>query len=300
LHRDRVPLDAWSRKEDLTRPELDLLTVAGELCATLDDEVELLLLLTLPDLVVRDDQELALVRLEGVDPERLDAEETAHVVCLAMLVRELLAGFGPPFQDVRGALLHRLAVALDREAGYFGARRDLAQLRHAPTPGIAHTGRLPELRPADQRDLETLLAIQREAAVDAFAHVYPPERYPFPDDAIREVWAEALADPEVEVYVAELDGLAVGAVSVGRGCLSTLYVLPTYQGRGVGGALHDLALERLRATGALEAKLWTLRENHSGRRFYEVRGWELTDETRVVPYPPNPVDVQYVKRLDSS
>jgi GNAT superfamily N-acetyltransferase len=157
---------------------------------------------------------------------------------------------------------------------------------------------MPELRPAQPSDLEPLLTIQREAAVDAFAHVYPPERYPFPDDAIRAVWAEALADPEVEVYVAELDREAVGAVSVGNGFLSTLYVLPAFQGHGVGSALHDLALERLRASGFRQAKLWTLRENDSGRRFYERRGWELTEETRVVPYPPNPVDVQYAKTLD--
>ena len=76
------------------------------------------------------------------------------------------------------------------------------------------------LRPARSDEADTLLAIQREAAVNAFAHVYPPERYPFPDDAIREVWAEALADPDVEVHVAVLDGAAVGAVSVGRGYLS--------------------------------------------------------------------------------
>jgi GNAT superfamily N-acetyltransferase len=157
-----------------------------------------------------------------------------------------------------------------------------------------------ELRPALTDEADTLLAIQREAAVAAFAHVYPPERYPFPDDAIREVWAEALADPEVEVYVAELDGVPVGAVSVGKGFLSTLYVLPAFQGSGVGSALHDLALERLRALGFGEARLWTLRENDSGRRFYERRGWALTGVTGVVPYPPNPVDVQYVRSLDPS
>jgi GNAT superfamily N-acetyltransferase len=157
---------------------------------------------------------------------------------------------------------------------------------------------MPKLSPARTEDVETLLAIQREAAVDAFAHVYPPEHYPFPDDAIREVWAEALADPKVEVYVAELDGRAVGGVSVGKGYLGTLYVLPAYQGRGVGSALHDLALERLRAMGFQEAKLWTLRENGSGRRFYERRGWTLTSETRVVPYPPHPLDVQYRRALD--
>ena len=153
------------------------------------------------------------------------------------------------------------------------------------------------LRPARSDEADTLLAIQREAAVDAFAHVYPPELYPFPGDAIREVWAEALTDPGVEVYVAELDGAAVGAVSVGRGYLSTLYVLPSCQGRGVGSALHDLALERLRALGFELARLWTLDGNASGRRFYERRGWTLTDETRVVPFPPNPIDVQYAKEL---
>jgi ribosomal protein S18 acetylase RimI-like enzyme len=153
------------------------------------------------------------------------------------------------------------------------------------------------VRPAGPDEADTLLAIQREAAVDAFAHIYPPERYPFPDDAVREVWAEALSDPGVEVYVAEVDGVPAGAVSVGKGFLSTLYVLPAHQGSGLGSALHDLALERLREQGFDEARLWTLEGNDSGRRFYERRGWSLTAETRVVPYPPNPIDVQYVKTL---
>jgi ribosomal protein S18 acetylase RimI-like enzyme len=156
------------------------------------------------------------------------------------------------------------------------------------------------VRPAGPDEADTLLAIQREAAVDAFAHIYPPERYPFPDDAVREVWAEALSDPGVEVYVAEVDGVPAGAVSVGKGFLSTLYVLPAHQGSGLGSALHDLALERLREQGFDEARLWTLEGNDSGRRFYERRGWSLTAETRVVPYPPNPIDVQYARPLNQS
>ena len=153
------------------------------------------------------------------------------------------------------------------------------------------------VRPALAEDVETLLVIQREAAVDAFAHIYPPERYPFPDDEIRAAWAGALADPDTEVFVAECDGVAAGAVSVGKEFLSTLYVLPAFQGRGVGSALHDLALERLRARGVRLAKLWTLEGIDSGRRFYERRGWALTEETRVVPYPPHPLDVQYARPL---
>lgn len=153
------------------------------------------------------------------------------------------------------------------------------------------------IRPAGPDDVETLLDIQREAAVTAFAHVFPQDAYPFPNDQIREVWRATLADPGVEVYVAEVDGEPAGSVSVGSGFLRTLYVLPSFQGTGVGSTLHDFALERLSSLGARTAKLWTLEENRDARRFYERRGWALTAETRVVPFPPNPIDVQYAKQL---
>jgi GNAT superfamily N-acetyltransferase len=154
------------------------------------------------------------------------------------------------------------------------------------------------IRPARDGDLDTLLEIQRQAAVTAFAHVFDQERYPFPSDAIREVWRETLADPGIEVHLAEVDGDPAGSVSVGEEFLRTLYVLPSQQGTGVGSALHDFALERLRERGIRRARLWTLEENHGARCFYERRGWQLTEETRVVPFPPNPIDVQYAKDLD--
>ena len=149
------------------------------------------------------------------------------------------------------------------------------------------------IRRARPDEAETLLRIQREAGVAAFAHVFPPERFPFPDDEVRAAWERALADAEVEVYVAELDGEPVGSVSVGSGFLRTLYVLPSHQGSGIGSALHDHALERLHALGASEARLWTLEHNHGARRFYERRGWTLNGETRIVEFPPNPLDVGY-------
>ena len=156
---------------------------------------------------------------------------------------------------------------------------------------------LAEIRRATDGDLETLLRIQRDAAVSAFAHIFPQDLYPFPNDDIREVWRDALDDADVEVYVAEDGGLPVGSVSVGGRFLRTLYVLPSHQSTGVGSALHDFALERLRAHGSREAKLWTLEENWAARRFYERRGWTLTNVTRVVPFPPNPIDVQYAREL---
>ena len=57
------------------------------------------------------------MRLEGVDPEGLDAEEAAHVVRAAVLVLEARGRVGPALEDVRGALGHRLQVLLARRAG---------------------------------------------------------------------------------------------------------------------------------------------------------------------------------------
>lgn len=150
---------------------------------------------------------------------------------------------------------------------------------------------------AKRDDAELLLQIQRSACVAAFAHIFPPDRYPFPADEIREGWERALVDAEVEVYVARIEEEPIASVSVGRGRLRTLYVLPDHQRTGIGSELHDFALSRLAALGWSEARLWTLTDNHVARRFYERRGWSLSGNVRPVPFPPNPVDVEYRRAL---
>jgi putative acetyltransferase len=151
------------------------------------------------------------------------------------------------------------------------------------------------IRAATDGDVDALLAVQRGACVDAFAHVFPPELYPFPSEEVRESWVAALADPEVEAYVFERDAGLVGSVSVGveTAFLRTLYVLPEASGQGIGSALHDVALERLRAHGCAAARLWTLEENWPARGFYERRGWRLAPETRIVAFGPRPLEVSY-------
>ena len=153
------------------------------------------------------------------------------------------------------------------------------------------------IRAGVPQDVEALLGVQRDACTTAFAHIFPPEQYPFPDEAVREEWQKSLSGETVEVHVAEVEGLPAGVVTIDGEFLGQLYVLPEHQGGGVGSALHDHALERLRAGGNERARLWCLEENLNARRFYERRGWELTEETRVVPFPPNPIDVQYAKSL---
>src|SRR5437763_10234649 len=100
------------------------------------------------------------------------------------------------------------------------------------------------IREARADDIETLLEIQRRACTVAFAHIFPPERYPFPDDLIRTAWREALADVDVEAYVAEFAGEPIGSVSIGGNFLRTLYVLPAHWRTGAPASAQRCTITR--------------------------------------------------------
>jgi ribosomal protein S18 acetylase RimI-like enzyme len=152
---------------------------------------------------------------------------------------------------------------------------------------------------ATVEDAEQCFRIARAASVAGFQNVFP-SKLTFPNGAIRANWISALTDPDGETYIAFDEDEAVGVVSVGHGVLQTLYVMPESWSQGVGSALHDLALERLREANVQEARLWTLTENHRARAFYEKRGWSLTGRTRIVPFPPHPTDVEYARSTPRS
>jgi GNAT superfamily N-acetyltransferase len=62
------------------------------------------------------------------------------------------------------------------------------------------------------------------------------------------------------------------------GWVDHLYVLPSHQGRGLGGGLLQIAKDRYP-----ELRLWTFQRNALARRFYEARGFvviETTDGSR--------------------
>jgi len=133
-----------------------------------------------------------------------------------------------------------------------------------------------------------LAAIQEQASLAGLGHVYPPELYPFPRDAVQARWAA-------------FDGLAfiedAGFVAIDPPWLDALYVLPEAWGSGIADRLHDAGVTALRAAGVERARLWVLEENHRARRFYERRGWTADGTTRVVPFPPSPIDLGYALDL---
>jgi GNAT superfamily N-acetyltransferase len=153
------------------------------------------------------------------------------------------------------------------------------------------------IRKARSDEVEALAAIQRDASLAALARIFPPELYPYPTAEIRQRWRDALADPATTVLVAEQAGAVVGVAGCRAEWLDGLYVRPAEWSRGVGRELHDKVLDRLRVAGSARCHLWVLEHNDRARRFYERLGWRANGDTRVVPFPPNPIDVGYTIEL---
>ena len=150
-----------------------------------------------------------------------------------------------------------------------------------------------EIREARPEEAELLAAVQERASVAALPHIFPPELYPYPGEAIRGRWAEAVADPLKRVLIAVGEDEPLGAACVSDAWLEGLYVVPEQWGKGLADMLHDRALELVRDLGSVRCHLWVLEDNARARRFYERRGWRENGETRVVEFPPNPLDVGY-------
>jgi GNAT superfamily N-acetyltransferase len=151
------------------------------------------------------------------------------------------------------------------------------------------------LRDGSADDVEALVAVHRAAALAAYGEVFPPDRYPYPEQ-------ETLADVAARlagggVIVGEGESGIVGFAVVSEGWLDRLYVAPESWGTGAASLLHDAAVERRRAAGDGRLRLWTLEANGRARAFYERRGWRLDGTTKTTRHPPHPVDVGYALDL---
>lgn len=152
-------------------------------------------------------------------------------------------------------------------------------------------------RPATEADLPELVDRQEEAAVVAFAHVFPQDRYAFPRTAILERWRGELEDPAVGVYVStDAAGRITGFAARRDDELLHFGTARDTWGTGLAADLHDAllatyepALDRIR--------LRVLEENPRGRRFWEKMGWQPTGSRSRSPFAPYPVLLEYDRQL---
>jgi GNAT superfamily N-acetyltransferase len=148
------------------------------------------------------------------------------------------------------------------------------------------------IRRGGPSDAAAVFAIHRESALAAYAQVFPPDRYAFPDDEMRRHWELALVDPDTEVVIAEREGTPVAFASVSPGWLRNLFVVPAEWGCGPGAVIHDEAV-RLLAELGVGARLWVLEANERARRFYARRGWRPDGERGRSEFPPYPPTLRY-------
>jgi len=151
------------------------------------------------------------------------------------------------------------------------------------------------LREATTDDVPALRDLERAANLVGLAHVFPPDRYPFPDDAVLARWALVLEEPGVTVLVRDAErGLDLLAAYDDRQ-LRHLAVHPDRWGQGLASYAVARVLDALAERGTTDVELWCLEENRRARRLYEHLGWEATTDRRPAPWPPHPTEMRYAR-----
>ena len=145
------------------------------------------------------------------------------------------------------------------------------------------------LRAATAADIPNLAGVQLRSALAGFVHIFPKSIPKPTQGALEKEWAGLMGDATRTLLLAEVDGVAAGAVVFGADAdprfpsdavLLKLYVRPEYANRGLGTALYDRAISDFTAAGHRKARLWVLERNLIARRMYERRGWVLEPWSR--------------------
>ena len=156
-------------------------------------------------------------------------------------------------------------------------------------------------REATFDDLNALRDLERDANLAALGHVFPPDRYPFPDDDVLARWALVLQDPDVCVLVRDAaDGGIDLFAAYDRTSLRHLAVRPDVWGSGLASRAIEAALHAMDLRGSTVAELWCLVDNQRARRLYEYLGWRPTDDRRPAPWPPHPTEMRYTRLIVAS
>jgi ribosomal protein S18 acetylase RimI-like enzyme len=170
---------------------------------------------------------------------------------------------------------------------------DVVEL-YDPPYEMEDTGlRIRRARPDESR---LLTRLERAASEDALAHIFPPERYPYPVTDITRRWRHVLRNRLMHAYLLELSDGPVGYVAFDVDTVHHLGVVPQQTRRGYGSALLEFACMEIYAGGARLAYCWVLADNHAARAFYRALGWTETGERRSSEYPPHPQSLQLMRR----
>jgi putative acetyltransferase len=147
-----------------------------------------------------------------------------------------------------------------------------------------------KLRKADLSDLPAIAALFRSVREDCLPFL--PQMHTREEDL--EFFNERIF-PHFKLTIAELDGEIAGYSAVSPGWLEQLYVLPQFQGSGIGAHLLARAI-----AGQASFQLWAFQKNLNARRFYEKRGLRLVRLTDGADNEEREPDALYEWRADAA
>ncbi|MDC7744811.1 MULTISPECIES: GNAT family N-acetyltransferase [Rhizobium] len=94
--------------------------------------------------------------------------------------------------------------------------------------------------------------------------------------------------PNCTILGAAMGNRLIGVIAYGDNWIEQLYILPDFQGMGIGSRLLGCAKEEMD-----EIRLWTFQRNIGARAFYERHGFAATEETDGVDNEEREPDVLY-------
>ena len=139
------------------------------------------------------------------------------------------------------------------------------------------------LRPGKPEERGARFRLVEQAWRSAYRHIYSLREIDGVFDSSLSSygdWVERREKP-LETIAAETNREMIGFISLarlrsGEGEIAALYVLPEYQGKGVGKALWDAGCARLRELGYSTVWVWTI-ARADAVRFYERQGCVRAD-----------------------
>ena len=152
------------------------------------------------------------------------------------------------------------------------------------------------LRPLIKDDAEEYVKLHNIVWENAYQHIFPNEVFKERSHRTQsriDNFASWIDNNYQQInYAAEIDGKIVACMSgtissnyqyfkdLGYAELMGLYILPEYQGLGIGTKLKNLFLDWAKMQGANKFVIGVLKDNHKARTIYEKWGGKLSNYTQ--------------------
>ncbi|MGB2868514.1 MAG: GNAT family N-acetyltransferase [Bacteroidota bacterium] len=136
-----------------------------------------------------------------------------------------------------------------------------------------------------ERDLSPIREILRKTWLDAYSFIPESDLTSYLEKTYDEASMKKLfADPTVNGFVAEAEGTVAGFVRTKfnkeeeRHYVSSLYILPEFQSKGIGRTLMVMAADEAVSHGLDRIWLGVMVENRSAVDWYKGMGFQVAEE----------------------